>query len=87
MTALLELVPLLISIGAYFYQGRDIYFATATLMVSMTLMLPVIWLAGRSLRQVASDWGTSASTVHRQLHRGLAELRRRLECPSDAAAC
>jgi len=49
MTALLELVPLLISIGAYFYQGRDIYAATATLMVSMTLMLPVIWVAGRSL--------------------------------------
>jgi intracellular septation protein len=49
MTSLLELVPLLISIGAYFYQGRDIYAATATLMVSMTLMLPVIWVVGRSL--------------------------------------
>ena len=44
-------------------------------------------LAGRSLRQVASDWQVSASTVHRQLHRGLAELRRRLEYPSDAVAC
>jgi len=49
--------------------------------------IKAVILAGRSLRQVASDWGTSASTVHRQLHRGLAELRRRLECPSDAAAC
>ncbi len=44
-------------------------------------------LAGRSLRQVAGDWNVSASTVHRQLHRGLAELRRLLEYPSDAAAC
>lgn len=49
--------------------------------------IKAVILAGRSLRQVASDWGTSASTVHRQLHRGLAELRRRLECPSDAVAC
>jgi len=49
--------------------------------------IKAVILAGRSLRQVASDWGMSASTVHRQLHRGLAELRRRLECPSDAAAC
>ncbi len=49
--------------------------------------IKAVILAGHSLRQVASDWGMSASTVHRQLHRGLAELRRRLECPSDAAAC
>ena len=44
-------------------------------------------LSGQSLRQVAADWQMSASTVHRQLHQGLAELRRRLESPSDAAAC
>ena len=49
--------------------------------------IKAVILAGRSLRQVASEWGTSASTVHRQLHRGLAELRRRLEFPSDAVAC
>jgi len=44
-------------------------------------------LAGSSLRQVAGDWQVSASTVHRQLHRGLAELKRLLEFPSDAVAC
>lgn len=44
-------------------------------------------LSGQSLRQVASDWQVSASTVHRQLHQGLNELRRRLESPSDVAAC
>ena len=49
--------------------------------------IKAVILAGRSLRQVASEWGTSASTVHRQLHRGLSELRRRLEFPSDAVAC
>ena len=49
--------------------------------------IKAVILAGRSLRQVASDWQVSASTVHRQLHRGLAELRRRLESPSDAVAC
>ena len=49
--------------------------------------IKAVILAGRSLREVAHDWGTSASTVHRQLHRGLAELRRLLECPSDAVAC
>ena len=48
--------------------------------------IKAVILAGRSLRQVASEWGTSASTVHRQLHRGLSELRRRLEFPSDAVA-
>ena len=49
--------------------------------------IKAVILAGRSLRQVASDRGMSASTVHRQLHQGLAELRRRLAFPSDAVAC
>jgi RNA polymerase sigma factor (sigma-70 family) len=49
--------------------------------------IKAVILAGRSLRQVASERGMSASTVHRQLHRGLAELRRRLAFPSDAVAC
>ena len=49
--------------------------------------IKAVILAGNSLRQVAGDWQVSASTVHRQLHRGLAELKRRLECPSDAVAC
>ena len=49
--------------------------------------IKAVILSGRSLRQVASDRGMSASTVHRQLHRGLAELRRRLAFPSDAVAC
>lgn len=52
MTALLELVPVLVSIAAYFHQGRDIYAATAVLMASMTLMLPVIWVVGRKLPQL-----------------------------------
>ncbi len=49
--------------------------------------IKAVILTGSSLRQVASDWQVSASTVHRQLHRGLAELKRRLEFPSDAVAC
>ncbi len=49
--------------------------------------IKAVVLGGRSLREVASHWQVSASTVHRQLHRGLAELRRRLDSPSDALAC
>ncbi len=49
--------------------------------------IKAVILAGSSLRQVARDWQVSASTVHRQLHRGLAELKRRLEFPSDALVC
>jgi RNA polymerase sigma-B factor len=49
--------------------------------------IKAVILSGQSLRQVAIEWQVSASTVHRQLHQGLAELRRRLESPSDVAAC
>jgi len=44
-------------------------------------------MGGHSLRQVAVRWRVSPSTVHRHLHRGLAELRTLLSPPSASAAC
>jgi DNA-directed RNA polymerase specialized sigma24 family protein len=44
-------------------------------------------MGGHSLRQVAGRWRVSPSTVHRHLHRGLAELRTLLSPPSASAAC
>jgi DNA-directed RNA polymerase specialized sigma24 family protein len=44
-------------------------------------------MGGQSLRQVAERWRVSPSTVHRHLHRGLAELRTLLAPPSASAAC
>jgi RNA polymerase sigma-B factor len=44
-------------------------------------------MGGHSLRQVATRWRVSPSTVHRHLHRGLAELRTLLSPPSASAAC
>jgi RNA polymerase sigma-B factor len=44
-------------------------------------------MGGQSLRQVAGRWRVSPSTVHRHLHRGLAELRTLLAPPSASAAC
>jgi RNA polymerase sigma-B factor len=44
-------------------------------------------MGGHSLRQVAGQWQVSPSTVHRHLHRGLAELRTLLSPPSASAAC
>jgi RNA polymerase sigma-B factor len=44
-------------------------------------------MGGQSLRQVAGRWQVSPSTVHRHLHRGLAELRTLLSPPSASAAC
>jgi DNA-directed RNA polymerase specialized sigma24 family protein len=44
-------------------------------------------LEGLSLRDAARRLNSSAATVHRLLHRGLAELRTRLTAPSDVRAC
>lgn len=46
-----------------------------------------VLLKGRSLREVARRQGSSAATVHRLLHAGLAALRIRLSRPADAPAC
>lgn len=50
-------------------------------------VLRYVVLKGYSLRTTAQRLGSSAATVHRQLHRGLAELRSRLNRPSVAPAC
>ena len=50
-------------------------------------VLEQVVLRGRSLREVAGQLGVSAATVHRRLHRGLAELRRRVGPPSAAPGC
>jgi intracellular septation protein len=45
MKALIEFLPLAAFLAAYYF--RDIYFATATLMVAMPLMLLALWLLTR----------------------------------------
>ena len=68
-------------------RGPEAVALLAQLPLQQAEAIKAVILSGRSLRQVASDWQVSASTVHRHLHRGLAELRRRLESPSGAVAC
>jgi len=51
------------------------------------LVLESVVLEGLSLRDAARRLNSSAATVHRLLHRGLAELRTRLTAPSDVRAC
>lgn len=50
-------------------------------------VVQAVVLQGQSLRTVARRQHSSAATVHRLLHRGLAELRTLLTPPSDAPAC
>lgn len=50
-------------------------------------VVQAVVLQGQSLRTVARHQHSSAATVHRLLHRGLAELRSRLTPPSDARVC
>lgn len=50
-------------------------------------VIQAVVLQGLSLRDVARRQHSSAATVHRLLHRGLAELRSRLSPPSGAPAC
>ena len=50
-------------------------------------VVEAVVLEGQSLRTVARAMDSSAATVHRWLHRGLAELRTRLTAPSGARAC
>ena len=50
-------------------------------------VIQAVVLQGLSLRDVARKQHSSAATVHRLLHRGLAELRTRLSPPSGVPAC
>ena len=50
-------------------------------------VVQAVVLQGLSLREVARQQHSSAATVHRLLHRGLAALRSRLSPPSGAQAC
>ena len=50
-------------------------------------VVKAVVLQGQSLRAVAKSRGSSAATVHRLLHRGLAVLRTRLTPPSAVAGC
>jgi len=50
-------------------------------------VVEAVVLKGESLRTVAARQGSSAATVHRQLHRALDALRLQLNRASDAPAC
>ena len=50
-------------------------------------LLEQVVLRGNSLRSVARQQGTSAATVHRQLHRALERLRSQLNPASAAPVC
>lgn len=50
-------------------------------------VVDAVVLKGESLRTVAARQGSSAATVHRQLHRALQALRIQLSRASDAPAC
>lgn len=50
-------------------------------------VVEAVVLEGLSLRALANREGSSAATMHRVLHQGLEELRRRLSPASDAPRC
>ncbi|MEY4298429.1 MAG: hypothetical protein RLZZ423_1608 [Cyanobacteriota bacterium] len=68
-------------------QAEGVRRALQTLPIQQRLVLETVVLEGLSLRDAARRLHSSAATVHRLLHRGLAELRTRLTGPSDAPAC
>ena len=56
--------------------------ALASLPAELQVVVRAVVLEGRSLRTLAREQGSSASTLHRRLQQGLAELRRQLNAAS-----
>ncbi|MEY2643479.1 MAG: hypothetical protein RLZZ611_128 [Cyanobacteriota bacterium] len=67
--------------------GTGVLAGLQSLELRQRRVIQAVVLQGESLRAVAQREHSSAATVHRLLHRGLAELRIRLSRPSDAQAC
>lgn len=68
-------------------EGMPCLEALRTLKQHERDVVQAVVLQGQSLRAVARSRGSSAATVHRQLHRGLQELRSRLSPPFAVAGC
>lgn len=66
-------------------QGERVMQALRQLPPPLSTVVQAVVLQGQSLRCVAAHQGRSAATVHRLLHRGLAELRRQLDQCSPSA--
>lgn len=68
-------------------RADELLAALAELPDRQRLVVEAVVLQGQSLRAVARRMDSSAATVHRLLHRGLGEIRRRLPGPSAAPGC
>jgi RNA polymerase sigma-B factor len=68
-------------------DGPDPMAALQSLEPKLRQVIEAVVLKGASLRMVAAEQGSSASTVHRLLHRALKALRIQLSPASDAPAC
>lgn len=52
MKLLLDYIPIILFVAAYFYSGNDIYFATAVLMAVMPVVLLLQWALTRKLNKI-----------------------------------
>jgi len=68
-------------------RARRVRAALQALHAQQRRVLCAVVLEGLSLRAVARRQGTSLTTTHRQLQRGLEQLRTRLSAPSGAPGC
>ena len=52
MQLFIDYLPILVFVGAYFYKGKDFFFATAALMIVMPIVMAVQWLMTRKLNKI-----------------------------------